>query len=185
LDTGAALNALPFAAAVMPANVDRVAGKTMLGEVRPQADAALAVATALAAGPASLTEMMATPACAPLSRDQITEALLTMAALGAAEPALPAAGLAERKARCARLNEILWSRTLSGDRVSATASPVTGGAVGLGTQEQVFLLARARGEDPVALAASHTTGQTRDQIAAACAAFENTRMALLKNLGIV
>ena len=128
---------------------------------------------------------MRTAFCAQISEAQVTDALLTMVALGAAEPALPAPGLAERKARCARLNQILWARTLSGERVSATASPVTGGAVGLGTQEQLFLLARARGEDPIALAAGHSTGKTQDQIAADYATFESARVPLLENLGIV
>jgi SAM-dependent methyltransferase len=181
----AALRELPFAAAVLPANVHRVAGATLLGEVRPRSDIAEALATALADGPASIAVLMTRPAFAAFAPEAVLETILTMAALGAAEPARPAAGLAERTARCARLNRVLWERSLRGDEISATASPVTGGAVGLSKAEQLFLLARARGEDPVALVARAMPAQRPEAIAQAHAVFDQARIPLLRTLGIV
>ena len=184
-DPTAAVDAVPFTAAVLPANVYRVAGATLLmGEVRPQADIATEIATAMLDGPRSVAALMARPAFAQFSAASVREALLTMAALGAAEPALPAATLPARKSRTARLNEVLWARALRGDEVSATASPVPGGAVGLSTAEQLFLLARARGEDAVKLVRQVMPEQNADAIANALAVFESARLPLLRNLGI-
>ncbi|TAK99593.1 MAG: methyltransferase domain-containing protein [Rhodospirillaceae bacterium] len=173
-----------MAAAVLPANVHRVAGTTMLGEIRPQADAALAVATALAEGPASTNALMKHPAAAGMEPDAVLEAVLTMAALGAAEPAMPASGLPARKVRTDRLNTVLWERSLTRDEVHATASPVTGGAVGLPRMEQLFLLARHRGVDATDLVVSAMPGENRTEVNAAYEAFVAARIPLLRNLGI-
>jgi hypothetical protein len=185
-NTDTATDAVPFAAAVLPQNVYRVAGATLLmGEVRPQADIATEIATAMLAGPQSIANLMAQPAFAKFAVKDVRETLLTMAALGAAEPAMQMADLGSRKSRTARLNEILWERALRGDEVSATASPVTGGAVGLAAAEQLFLLARVRGTDAVDFLAQARPDQNRDAIAQAYTVFEGARIPLLRNLGIV
>jgi SAM-dependent methyltransferase len=183
-DAETALRALPFAAAVLPQNVHRVTGTTMLGEVRPRADVAQGLATAFAAGAAPLGEAMQHPALSGHSPAAVIETLMTMAALGAAEPALAPAALSMRKPRTHRLNQLLWERALHGDDVSATASPVTGGAVGLATAEQLFLLARARGEDPVGLVRQAMPDQRPEVIAHAYETFAAGRIPLLQTLGI-
>jgi len=178
----AAFDALPFASAVLPQNVERVAGP---GGVAPETDVARAIATIHLRGPASVSTMATQAECAAFSADRIRESLLIMAALGAAEPALPSATLALRKTRCARLNEILWDRATRGDDVSATAVPVTGGAVGLSKAEQLFLLASARGQDAIDLVMKAIPGQDRADIAAVHQTFSTTRIPLLRNLGVV
>ncbi len=185
-DANAAVDSLPFAAAVLPSNIHRVAGATFLmGEVRPQAEVATAIATAMLDGPHSVDAMMAMPAFAQFSTASVREGLLTMAGLGAAEPALSTTHFEERRARTARLNQVLWARAIRGDEVSGTASPVTGGAVGLGKTEQLFLLARARGEDPVELVLKAMPDQSGTAVAHALGIFETARLPLLRNLGIV
>ena len=109
----------------MPANVHRVAGTTMLGEIRPQADIAKGVVTALADGAASANDLMKHAAVSGMSAPAVLDTLLTLAAIGPAEPAMSAAGLAARKARTDRLNAVLWERSLARDEVNAAASPVT------------------------------------------------------------
>src|SRR5207248_11331665 len=93
----------------LPANVDRVAGNTPLGEFQPRVDVMEAVVAVLANGPASALELMSDPAVAALAPDTVLETLLQMAALGAAEPAMPTATLTARKARTDALNAVLRS----------------------------------------------------------------------------
>jgi len=180
----AALLDVPIAAAVLPANVHRVAGSSMLGEIRPRADVAQAIVTALSEGPASTISLMKHPAMAEMAPDSVLETLLTLAALGAAEPALPTEGWAARKARTDRLNAVLWERSIARDEVHATASPVTGGAVGLPRMEQLFLLARHRGVDATDLITSAMPDQKRADVSAAYETFVAARIPLLRNLGI-
>jgi hypothetical protein len=97
---------------------------------------------------------------------------------------MPAEGLAARKERTDKLNAILWERSLHRDEVHATASPVTGGAVGLPRTEQLFMLARHRGVDAAEMIADAIPGQDRNNIAAAYEAFVEMRVPLLQNLGI-
>lgn len=181
-DEAAAFDAMPFASAVLPQNVERVVGP---GGIAPETDVARAIATIHLRGPASVATMATQPECAAFSADRIRGSLLIMAALGAAEPALPQATLDQRKARCGRLNEILWDRAARGDDVSATAVPVTGGAVGLSKAEQLFLLGRMRGQDPVELVMKAIPGQERGGVQAALETFTSTRIPLLRNLGVI
>jgi len=176
---------IPIAAAVLPGNVHRVVGTTMLGEVRPQADVALAVVTVLAEGPASAATLMKHPVVAQMSPGTVLDTLLTLAALGAAEPAMPVEGLAARKVRTDALNTVLWERSLARDEVHATASPVTGGAVGFGRLEQLFLLAHKRGVDAADMIVKAIPGQNAREVSEACEMFMTARLPLLRNLGIM
>jgi hypothetical protein len=183
-DRIATLLNVPLAAAVLPANVRHVAGSTALGEFRPRLDVMEAVTTVLAEGPASSIELMAHPAVNQMAPDVVLETLLQMAALGAADPAMPAANLAARKVHTDALNAALWARSLLRDEVHATASPVTGGGVGLPRMEQLFLLARHRDVDAVDMALGAMPGEKRSDVARAYDAFVTNRIPLLKNLGI-
>jgi hypothetical protein len=183
-DAMAALATIPFAAAVSPANASRVSGKTLAGEIKPDAALTPAILAALAGGAADATELLAGPlASAQLAR--IVEVLLALAALGATEPALPRATLPQRKARTDRLNAVLRERALSAGGVQANASPVTGGAVGLTRVEQIILLALARGEDPVALIRQALPAEDSAEIAKACERFIAGPLPLLQTLGVV
>jgi SAM-dependent methyltransferase len=179
-----ALLNVPIAAAVLPANVHRVAGTSPLGEVRPRADVMLAIVTALNEGPASAAQLIEHPAVREMAPDSVLETLLMLAALGAAEPAMPSETLPARKARTDALNDVLWARSLLRDEVHATASPVTGGAVGLPRMEQLFLLARSRNVDAVDMVLGAMPGESRGEVTSAYDAFVENRIPLLKNLGI-
>ena len=183
-DASATLHQVPFVAAVLAANTDRIAASTILGDLRPAPDVTRAIVSVLNEGAASTADLLRRPIVAAFDPGIVFETILTLAAFGALEPALPTATLAARKGRVDRLNVLLWERSLAGHTVNATAAAVTGGAVGLSRAEQIFLLARHRGVDPVELVASVMPEQKRDNIASAYAAFAAGRIGLLRILGI-
>lgn len=89
-------------------------------------------------------------------------ALQCLAALGLVVPALPREGLETRRLACDRLNEVIINAASGADRLSALASPVTGGAVDADRIELLFLAARWEGRAPVDFAWSvlDAAGQT-------------------------
>ena len=138
---------------------DRIAGHAMLGEVRPKPEPGRAVVSALAAKSATATELAKDPTLAQAELPVILETMMVLAAVGAAEPMLPEAGYAARKASCDRLNMVLAERTLAASKTSGRewqsfASPVTGGGVAANAVLQAFVVAKKKGVEPIAFAAS-------------------------------
>lgn len=183
-DMTAALNGWRFAGLADAAAVDDIAATTILGEVRPLRGTSEPVLRALARGPGSVLSLLGTSECAGIGAADLFDVLLVLTALGAAEPAAPAQGLAARKARTDRLNAALWEFALQGDMISVSSSPVTGGGVGVPQVDQLFLLARHRGEDPVAFLRRTFGANVEGDLEAGYAHFTAHRLPLLQRLGI-
>ncbi len=174
---------------------DRIAGHAMLGEVRPKAEPGRAVVQALESGPKSATELAKDPTLAGVEVAVILETLMVLAAVGAAEPILPEDGYAARKASCDRLNAVLAERTLEaaktgGREWQSFASPVTGGGMAANAVVQAFILAKHKGVDPQAFAASFAPAEApaadvEDHIRKMYEVFEREAPITFGNLGII
>lgn len=138
------LDQVPFARLALPRRIPS-RGILPRGEVPLDRGRCVALVEALEAGPARAAEL-AGPADPAPTRD----ALLALAALGFVAPALPPeARGASGPARA--LNEAVLERAVLDDALGHLASPVLGAGVALDRDERLFLRARRRGEDPLAL----------------------------------
>lgn len=158
-------------------------------------DAAHAILTALLTGPREERALLA-----PLAGEG-RAALAVLKALDLVAPALPAAGLAQRRESCVRLNALLLADAASADRMPALACPVTGGGVAVDRIGKLFLAALSGGHDPVLFAWDrlkeagqrvlrdgkplHTDTQNRAELAERWESFSRRRLPVLRALGAV
>ncbi|MGZ6242533.1 MAG: class I SAM-dependent methyltransferase [Candidatus Binataceae bacterium] len=173
-----------FASAGGPDGVSLVSGQTPLGKITVKPELGRRVLTALAGEPLSIEEICAHPACANLKPADVVETIIMLAAMNAAEPALPPATLAERKTVTDRLNAVLWEAAAKVDVIHSSISPVTGGGVGLQRIEQLFMLARAKREDPEGFLRSIFGAGIQGDVRANYAQFMEKRLPVLQKLGI-
>lgn len=145
------LRATRFTLLVPPDDVPEVA-ITPAGRMPFPPDLYGPLAEALAGGVPSLDEMLAAPALARHGEEAVLRALMMLTSLALASPALPAAGLAERKAQAEGFNAIVLERNRTDDSLGTLASPVIGSGVAVSRVEALFLLAQRRGLDPAAFA---------------------------------
>jgi SAM-dependent methyltransferase len=180
----AALHAMKFAGLANPTDVDAISEVTLLGQIKPPRVIAEAILRALMRGPASANDLATTSECRDIGRAELFDVLLVLTAMGAAEPAAPEATLAARKAIADRLNPVLWNYAIHGDTISVNLSPVTGGGIAVPQVDQLFLLARYRGEDPVAFLQKTFGANVEGDLAAGYTHFLGYRLPLLQRLGI-
>ena len=183
-DPDALFAATRFASAGGPQGAAQITGHTALGKLSLKTELAVPALTVLAQGAASAAAILAHPACAGLPRGELMETLLMLVALGGADPALPDAGYDVRKAATGRLNAVLWEAALSVDVIHAAVSPVTAGGIGLGRIEQLFLLARERGEEPVQFIKAVFGDNIQGDVVSNYAQFMEKKLPVLKRLGI-
>lgn len=184
-----------------PASIPRQVG-SRVGEISLNAGVYDPILAALSRGPQTLAELMTDADVAKLSWEQAAEALHFLSLLGAATPALPAAGEEERSARAKAINAAIIDRIKAGNNVPVLASPITGSGVGLDNLSQLVFAAHATGvEDKVTFVKQqlkekgHTLlkdGAPLENEAAedehlrnAIAAFESETLPILKRTGIV
>ena len=183
-NTDAALFAMKFAGLANPEDVDTVSAITLLGEIRPVRANAEAVLRALSRGPASAQDLVNALECRHMGAAELYDLLLVLTGMGAVEPAAPAETHAARRAAADKLNPVLWNYAIHGDTISVNLSPVTGGGVRVPQVEQVFLLARHRGEDPVEFLRKAFGANVEGDLSAGYAHFQSARLPLLQRLGI-
>ncbi len=179
------LAATRFATADGPENMENITGFTALGKITVKPEHAGPVLTALqAVRSASITELLAHPACKGLTPAEVMEITVLIAALGGADPALPEGGYDARKAAADRLNAAIWEAAQTVDVIHSGASPVTGGGVALHRIEQLFLLANQRGEEPGAFLRRLFGAQLQGNVASNYKQFMEKRVPILRKLGI-
>jgi hypothetical protein len=79
---------------------------------------------------------------------------------------------------------VLWDAAARVDAINASVSPVTGGGVALYRVEQLFLLARHRGDDPEQFLRQIFGAAIQGDVPANYARFVKERLPLLQKLGI-
>lgn len=129
-----------------PRDLPRRATLPTAGTIDPPWDLSSAVLTALQAGPAQVVALAVAVGKSP---DEMAPVLRLLTALGLIGPALPPSGLADRQITCDRLNRAIMAEAHRADRLTALASPVTGGAVAVDRISQLFLDGLAKGAAPV------------------------------------
>jgi len=173
-----------FASAGGPDGVASISGQTALGRITIKPELGRPVLTALAERPLSIDEICAHPACSGLKPADVLETVVMLAAMSAAEPALPSATLGARKTQTDRLNAVLWEAAAKVDVIHSSVSPVTGGGVALQRIEQLFMLARARGEDPEPFLRQIVGADLQGDVGTNYAQFMQKQLPVLLKLGI-
>ena len=131
-----------------------------LGEADLQAEVYVPILDALAAGPVTMRELIATKSIADLGWARITQALAVLVGIGHVQPCLPAADEAKRTQRTRAFNAAVMKRAEGSADLQFLASPVTGGGVAADRIQQLFLAGLAKkGGDPVAHAWSVLAAQ--------------------------
>ena len=145
------------------------------------------VLDALASGPATLAELCARPALAAPEPRHIEQALGVLCALDYVQPALAAAGDAQRKVSTDRFNAAALRSAAAGRPVAALASPVTGTGILVPPAEQAFLAAILAGQPLDALVATLAPNSEADQTALRTRAgiFAREGMNVLKALQVI
>ncbi|MGV6872761.1 methyltransferase regulatory domain-containing protein [Pseudochelatococcus sp. B33] len=184
-----------------PADVPRkIAAR--VGEVSLNASVYDPVIAALGRGPQTLAELVTDADVARLTWGQVTEALHVLVLVGAAHPALPAEGEAERTARAKAFNAAVAERVKAGDAIQVLASPITGSGIGLDNLSQLLFTAyatdaqdkaafvrqqlRERGHALIKDGATIEDGAAEaEHLRAAIASFENDTLKVLRRAGIV
>jgi SAM-dependent methyltransferase len=118
------------------------------GEVALQEATYVPVLDALAKGPATLGQLLATDAVREVGLPRLVQAVTVLTATGHAAPCLPVDGEDERAVRVRAFNDAVIDRARFSDQLAALASPVTGGGVAVGRIEQLFLAAMRKGQNP-------------------------------------
>lgn len=181
----------------------KVAG--VLGEASLHEDVYRPILDALADLQArSLGEIEQLVAPRGINIGRVIEAVTILAGSGALHPAQAAEAIEQARPATARLNARLCELARYSEDVNALASPVSGGAFQVGRIDQLFLLARSRGQgasdDWAAFAAAaleaqghriardgkplETAEQQRDALQALAREFEANRLPLLLALGV-
>jgi len=156
----------------------------------------------LAGGPAGARTLLARGALPP-GRDAaaVTTALVQLAGLGLAAPALPGGPDPAARRACTALNRHIQDLSRREDTIGVLASPVTGSGIALDRLERLFLLALAQGGDPVDITwqalAARGQGVVRDgrllsgeqanrqALADRWRSFHAHRLPVLRHLGVV
>ncbi|HYE48283.1 MAG TPA: class I SAM-dependent methyltransferase [Azospirillaceae bacterium] len=202
LDPGEArrrLEALPFAALTPP---HRLPGRGRLPQGEVALDRALCtgILAALERGPASAAALAGHAALAGAGVGGIADALVLLASLGHAVPAMGNGADPVRATSCRRFNAMVLERALEDDALGELASPVTSTGHALDRLERLFLLALQRGEEPAgfawrALAARgqgvlrdgvplRTEAENLEEIGDRLASFRAVRLPVLRRLGL-
>ena len=148
------LSRTPFFAAVPPQRIDMIEVKTAFGKVAPPHSEGMAVLEALWNRPLTVRELAQNAAFAGMPPQDLMNLLIfSVAAFAAAEPVFSSDGEAARIDSTRRFNRAIWEKNADQFWTEANASPVTGGAVEISREDQMYFLARARGVDPVGFAA--------------------------------
>ncbi|MFG1432362.1 class I SAM-dependent methyltransferase [Xanthobacter sp. V2C-4] len=116
-----------------------------LGEASLQAEVYEPVLERLSTGPMDLRELLAGESVSRLGISRVRQALMVLVGIGHVQPCLPARGDAERTGSVRDFNRAVMSEARSTGTLGAVASPVTGGGIGAGRFQQLFLLALAEG----------------------------------------
>ena len=171
------------------------------GEVALRPEIYTPILARLAAGPASLGELLALPGLADLGLRVLQQAVGVLSARRAVMAAQPEQGQQARQASTRRFNAAVLARAQTADDLRYLASPLTGGGVNVNRLDQLFLLAGLRGRDPVDFAweALRTQGQrvsragksvegdpeNRIALGEILGEFTHQRLPLLRRLGVV
>jgi SAM-dependent methyltransferase len=172
---------------------------TLQGEATLQPEVYNPLFDALADGPKTLAELIADPSLKGQTPPRLQQALSILIGGGSVQPCLSASGDAARAKRTRAFNDAVIARAHEGG-IGFLASPVTGGGVGMGRFQQIFLGARARKADPVQTAWDllSSIGQSivregkalegaeanKAEIAKELADFEANRLPVLQQLGV-
>lgn len=181
----------------------KVAGP--LGEASLHEDVYRPIIEALAdLQPRSLGEIEQIVAPRGITIGRVIEAVTILAGAGSLHPAQAQDAIEQARPATARLNTRLCELARYAEDVNCLASPVTGGAFQVGRIEQLFLLARSRGQgasdDWAAFAAAaleaqghriaregkllESEQQQRDALQALAREFEEKRLPLMLALGV-
>lgn len=120
-----------------------------LGEAQLQEDAYNPLLDALVAGPATVDQLLSDPAVVAVGSDRLMQAFAVLVGAGHLQPALDAAGDAERAASTRAFNLAVLNKARSSDDLQNLASPVTGGSITVDRFARLFLLAQQTGEEDV------------------------------------
>lgn len=116
-----------------------------IGEADLHADVYGPILDTLAAGPASLRQMLANPAVAALGWNRVIEAVVILMGSNQLQPCLPARTDAKRAKQTKAFNQAVMRRARDGAELQQLASPVTGGGVPVARFNQLFLMALEQG----------------------------------------
>ncbi len=128
------------------------------GEAELKSETYGALSAALAEhgfAPKSLDFLRRHPSCKQLRPGQFVHALRLLVSTGHLHLAQSEAAIAAATPRCQALNAALLERALHSDEGSVLASPVTGSGVIVSHEQQLFLHARAQGQNTPAEWAAH------------------------------
>ena len=99
--------------------------------------------------PRTILQIKADPACVHLTEWEIWESLLLLVGLGFVAPLAVSDTAAEDREAALRLNAEICNRARFSGAMQYLAAPVTGSAISVGRIEQLFMLARFRGEEQI------------------------------------
>ncbi|BAT57574.1 putative methyltransferase regulatory domain protein [Variibacter gotjawalensis] len=116
------------------------------GEATMQADIYAPILDRLSAGPATLREMVGDARVGQISWSNLQQALVILIGAGHVQPALPAKDDGKRARTTKPFNQAVLHRARDSGDLQSLASPVTGGGVGIGRFQQLFLLAFTEGK---------------------------------------
>jgi SAM-dependent methyltransferase len=116
-----------------------------IGEADLHADVYGPILDALAAGPVTLRQMLASPPIAALGWARLIEALVILMGSVQLQPCLPAKSDAKRAKHTKAFNLAVMRRARDGAELQQLASPVTGGGIAVPRFSQLFLLALEQG----------------------------------------
>ena len=181
---GQQLTTTRFFAAVPPQRIDVIEIKTAFGKVAPPHKEGMAVLEALWSRPLTVRELAQNPAFNGIPPQNLINLLIfSVAAFAAAEPAFSNDGEAARIDSTRRLNRAIWEKNVDQFWTEANASPVTGGAVEVSREDQMYFLARARGIDPISFAAQ-TLNAPEANLRASYQTFEADRLPAYQRFGV-
>lgn len=178
------LSTTPFFAAVPPQRIDAIEVKTAFGKVAPPHNEGMAVLEALWNRPLTVRELARNAAFTGMPPQNLMNLLIfSVAAFAAAEPAFSSDGETARIDSTQRFNRAIWEKNVDQFWTEANASPVTGGAIEVSREDQMYLLARARGIDPIGFAAK-TLNAPETDIRTSYQGFEADRLPAYQRFGV-
>ena len=169
----AAFAELPVALAEPPPSRPTI--RAAHGEVPLAEQIAVPVLEIIAAGPATVGDIIARAEAHGVDRRRARQALTAIIAGGKALPLAELCPRAEAVAACRRFNHVALSQTLGGRTIGWLASPKLGGGLAVGLPEQRILAGGGQGGSPESEPPDHQKRLER---------FED-RLPFLQKLGIV
>lgn len=116
-----------------------------LGDADLHADVYGPILDALAGGPATMRQLLASAPVAALGWNRLIEALTILVGSGQVQPCPPAKGDAKRLKGVRAFNQAVMRRARDNADLGYLASPVTGGGISVPRFSQLFLLALSEG----------------------------------------